>query len=163
MTKRTKILFGMGSGLIWAFGMAMLARRFEAQLGAFDLRTMALALVPGGLVLMAMIGRLAAARFFDDAIIDGEEYAPGSSSDINQRVLRNTVEQLLLAICLWPFVGHIMGASYVIILGISFGITRLAFWIGYHLSPPLRAFGFAAGFYATIVAIFLSVLGFFAR
>ena len=162
MTKRAKILFGMGLGLIWALGVAVFATHFETHLGAFDLRAVSLALVPGGIVLMAMIGRLAAARFFDDAIIDGEVYAPGSRSDIDQRVLKNTVEQLVLAICLWPFVGQIMGAGYVIILGISFGITRLAFWIGYHLSPPLRAFGFASGFYATIIAMILSVLGFLA-
>ncbi len=45
------------------------------------------------------------------------------------------------------------GPGVVTCLGIGFAVARLAFWIGYHISPPLRAFGFAATFYPTIIAL----------
>lgn len=118
-------------------------------------------LLPGGLFLLVVIGRLAQRRFFDDDIIDGEPYLQGSSAEIDQRVLTNTVEQLVLALILWPFVGLILGGAVVLALGIGFGIARIVFWVGYHLSPPLRAFGFAASFYPTIVAFLWSILVWF--
>ena len=36
-------------------------------------------------------------------------------------------------------------------LGVAFAVARLAFWAGYHMAPPLRAFGFAATFYPTVL------------
>jgi len=112
-------------------------------------------------VLAVMIARLAQRRFFDDSIIDGQPFAPGSAADIDARVLQNTVEQLVLALALWPVTGYVLaidGPGVVLSLGIGFAIARLAFWIGYHISPPLRAFGFAATFYPTLIAVVWAVL-----
>jgi len=66
--------------------------------------------------------------------------------------LTNTVEQLALALCIWPLAGFLLGAGTVLVLGLGFAIARVFFWVGYHLSPPLRGFGFAASFYPTIAA-----------
>ena len=85
----------------------------------------------------------------------------GSRAEVDQRVLVNTVEQLVLALCLWPPVAYLLsadGPGVVVALGVGFTIARLAFWIGYHLAPPLRGFGFAATFYPTVFATLYAVL-----
>lgn len=156
MSKRVKILLGMALGALWAVAVVVLP-----GLGTQPFLPLNLALIyaflPGGLFLVLVIGRLAQRRFFDDTIIDGEAFAPGSGAEIDQRVLQNTVEQMVLALLLWPFVASWLGAVTVIVMGIALGIARLAFWIGYHLSPPLRAFGFAATFYPTVLAVLWTV------
>ena len=107
--------------------------------------------------MLALIGRLAQRRFFDDAIIDGQDFEPGSPAWIDQRVLANTTEQLVLALAIWPFVALSLGGAVVLVMGFAFGLARLAFWVGYHVSPPMRGFGFAATFYPTVVAAVWSV------
>ena len=101
-----------------------------------------------------MVGRLAQRRFFDDAIIGGQPFVLGSGAEIDQRVLSNTCEQLVLALCIWPaaavlLAGH--GPGVIVVLGFNFAAARGLFWVGYHLSLPLRAFGFAASFYPTLM------------
>ncbi|MGV6846994.1 MAG: MAPEG family protein [Marinibacterium sp.] len=157
MSKRGKILVGMGAGALWALVLVWLPQTIKPPF--FPLNTAIIgALVPGGLVMLALVARLAQRRFFDDAMIDGEMYPPGSAAEIDQRVLTNTAEQLLLAVVLWPFVALTLGGLVAICLGIGFALARLAFWVGYHLSPPLRAFGFAATFYPTVLATLWSVV-----
>ncbi len=73
-------------------------------------------------------------------------------------MLRNSVEQLVLNFALWPFIGMTLGAGVILLLGASFGVTRLLSWFGYHVSPPMRAFGFAAGFYPPISLLVLAVI-----
>ncbi len=148
----------MAFGALWAIAIVSLSS-LAASTYFLPLNVALIAgLLPGGLFLLAVIGRLAQQRFFDDDIIDGEPFHVGSSADIDQRVLTNTVEQLVLAMVLWPFVGLVLGGATILALGISFGVARIAFWIGYHKSPPLRAFGFAASFYPTIAAFLWSIL-----
>ena len=149
--KRRTILIGMAGGALWALavvsGPALLDIPYlpapVALPGAF--------LAPG-LVLAGMIARLAARRFFDDAVIDGADPAPGSPAWVDQRVLANTLEQLALALAVWPFVALTLGGAAAIALGLSFALMRLLFWAGYHLSPPLRSLGFAGTFYPTVLA-----------
>ncbi|MBN8290771.1 MAPEG family protein [Rhodobacter sp. NTK016B] len=145
--KRRIIAASMALGLVWAITLVWLGR----GAGAFP-DALVLGFLPGGLTMMAMIGRLAQRRFFDDAIIDGDAFASASPAEIDQRVLTNTTEQMVLALALWPFAGWVLGWGLLVWLGLSFAVFRLVFWIGYHLSPPLRGLGFAASFYPTIVA-----------
>ena len=148
---RRSIVIGMIAGALWApavvFAPAVMGLPYlpapVALPGAF--------LAPG-LVLALMIGWISARRFFDDALIGGAEPAPGSRADIDQRVLRATLEQLVPALAVWPFAAITLGGAVAIALGLSFALMRLVFWLGYHLSPPLRAFGFAATFYPTVLA-----------
>ena len=63
-----------------------------------------------------------------------------------------------MGLCLWPFIGMVLGHETLVLLGVSFGVTRILFWVGYHISPPLRAFGFAAGFYPTVLSALLALL-----
>ncbi len=148
----------MAAGAFWAIAIVALPSLTPSTYFLPLNVAMVIGLLPGGLFLMLVIGRLAQQRFFDDTIIDGEPFAVGSSADIDQRVLTNTIEQLVLALALWPVAGLVLGGAAVLSLGCGFGVARLAFWIGYHKSPPLRAFGFAATFYPTIAAVIWSIM-----
>ncbi len=154
MGKRGKITVGMTAGLIWAMALLWGAANFVV-LPVFTLMpTIMTAFLAPGLVLIMMIGRLAQRRFYDDALIDGQPYESQSSAEIDHRVLVNTVEQLVLALCVWPAAAVILageGPGVIMVLGLGFAAARLAFWGGYHMSPPLRAFGFAATFYPTVL------------
>ncbi|MEL6240308.1 MAG: MAPEG family protein [Pseudomonadota bacterium] len=148
--KRALILLGMVAGLVWAIGLLIIGMAIPLPIAMIQPALLGAAFPPG-LFLLLVIGRLAQRRFLDDEIIDGARFADGSRAKIDQRVLTNTVEQIVLALCIWPFAGFILGAGVPLVLGLAFFIARLAFWLGYHLSPPLRAFGFAATFYPTVV------------
>ncbi len=151
MGEKRTIAIGMGAGIAWTAALLLFGR--HATVGFVPLPiVIPVATVLPGLVLAAMIGRLAQRRFFDPAIRDGEPPARGTPADIDQRVLTNTVEQAVLALLLWPFVAYTLGGSLVLVMSLAFAIARLAFWIGYHRAPPLRAFGFAATFYPTVAA-----------
>ena len=154
--KRGGILAGMVLGAAWGVGLVWFGTVY-VNLPIFTYTwTLALAFLFPGLVLAALIGRLAQRRFFDSAIIDGQPFAPGSGADIDARVLQNTLEQIVLALVLWPATGYILatdGPGVVVSLGIGFALARVVFWVGYYIAPPLRAFGFAATFYPTLIAL----------
>ncbi len=157
MSARRRIALGMALGALWGVGVIWLGTRLALPMFLMPL-ALASAMLGPGLVLVAVIGRLAQRRFFDDTIIDGQAFAPGGGAEIDARVLSNTVEQALLALTIWPAVGYLSGGPGVpVALGAGFVIARAAFWIGYHRAPPLRAFGFAATFYPTIMALIWAV------
>jgi hypothetical protein len=157
MRKRARILAGMAAGALWALAVVG-----GPQLAGLPYLPAPLsvpgALVPPGIVMVAMIGRLAQRRFWDDALIDGQDFPSGSPGWVDQRVLHNTIEQVVLALVTWPFVALTLGGGVVLVMGVAFALSRLAFWIGYHAAPPLRAFGFAATFYTTVFAAIWAVL-----
>ncbi|GGH30538.1 MAPEG family protein [Cribrihabitans marinus] len=157
MSKRATVLAGMAGSALWAVALVWLPQRAELPFIPAPV-ALPLAFLAPGLVMVAMIGRLAQRRFFDDEIIDGARFAPGSGAEIDQRVLTNTVEQLVLAAVLWPFVANSLGGAVVIALGLGLALMRVLFWVGYHLSPPLRGLGFAGSFYPTILAALWSLV-----
>lgn len=116
----------------------------------------ALALIGPAAALAAVIGRIAQRRFFDPALIGGGAEPAGSGAEIDQRVLRNTVEQALLAALAWPALAVSLPADQlgaVAALGLAFPVSRALFWVGYHRAPLLRAPGFAWGFYGSVMAL----------
>ncbi len=151
MGKRGTIGAGMAAGALWAVALVWGVQSAGYAYLPPQL-TLPGALAMPGLVLAAIIGRIAQRRFSDDALIDGGGAAPGSPAWIDGRVLVNTVEQALLAALIWPFVAMTLGGVLALYLGGGFVVARLAFWVGYHVAPPLRAFGFAATFYPTVLA-----------
>ncbi|MGR3617781.1 MAG: MAPEG family protein [Paracoccaceae bacterium] len=157
MTKRGQIGFGMGLGAAWAVLVVWGAQIANLPFIPLPI-AVPLAVLWPGLVMVAMIGRLAARRFFDDSIIDGQALAQGTAAEIDQRVLTNTMEQAVLALLIWPFVSLTLGSGVVIALGVSFGLMRVLFWVGYHMAPPLRSLGFAGTFYPTVLAGLWSLL-----
>lgn len=157
MRKRAKILLGMVGGALWALAIVWGTQIAGGPFLPANVALLTAFFVPG-LTMLAMTGRLAQRRFFDDKTIDGEAFAPGGAAWVDQRVLANTTEQIVLALAIWPFVAVTLGGSVVLVMGVAFGVARLLFWIGYHLSPPLRGFGFAATFYPTVLAAFWSIV-----
>ena len=158
MGKRVKIVIGMAAGLLWAVALLWAAATY-VPLPVFTLMpTIMTAFLAPGLVTLLMIARLAQRRFFSDDMIDGNALTGGA--EIDQRVLSNTVEQLVLALCIWPACAVLLsgeGPGVIICLGLGFTLARLVFWLGYHISPSLRAFGFAAGFFPTILVALWAV------
>ncbi|MDQ2092883.1 MAPEG family protein [Rhodalgimonas zhirmunskyi] len=149
-------MIGMALGLAWGMALIFIGTVY-VRIPIFSFNWMlALAFLLAAIVPLLVIARQAARRFFDDTLIDGQPYLPGSPGDIDARVLQNSIEQLVLAMAVWPAAGTLLvtsGPGVVLMLGGGFLISRLAFWGGYHLSPPLRAFGFAASFYPTIIVL----------
>ena len=160
MSKRAQILTGMAAAALWSLAILWVAARF-VNLPIFTLMpTIMTAFLAPGLVMLLMVGRLAQRRFFDDELIDGASSAPRSGPEIDQRVLTNTIEQLVLALCIWPAAAVILagdGPGVIMVLGLNFAVARLLFWLGYHVAPPLRAFGFAASFYPTVLVALWTV------
>ncbi len=161
MPKRAQILIGMALGMLWGIGLIFIGSAY-LRIPIFSFNwVVALALLLAAIVPALAVARLAARRFFDDTAIDGAAFPPGSPGDIDSRVLQNSIEQLVLAVAVWPASGILLattGPGVVLCLGIGFLIARLAFWIGYHVSPPLRAFGFAASFYPTVLVLIWAVV-----
>lgn len=155
MQKRAKIGLGMALGMLWALLLLWGAAEFVKRPVFTLMPTIMTAFFLPGIVMLLMVAKLAQRRFFDEAIIDGEPLS--GAAEIDQRVLRNTVEQLVLALAIWPAAAVILtgdGPGVIICLGLGFFLARVAFWCGYHISPPLRAFGFAATFYPTVLVAF---------
>lgn len=152
-SKRGIILTGMALGALWGLGVVGLPLWMDLPYLPAPL-ALPFAFLGPGVILILMIGRLAQRRFFDDTLIDGAEFVAGSAAQIDQRVLSNTVEQLVLAAMLWPFVAVTLGGAVAVSLGLSFVLMRVLFWLGYHRSPPLRGFGFAGTFYPSVIAAF---------
>lgn len=154
--KRALILAGMVLGAVWAAAFVLLPLQQDLPFVPPALALPLAFLIPGG-VMALMVASLAARRFFDADLIDGQPAQENSAAAIDQRVLTNTVEQMVLALLVWPFIGFSLGGVSIIALGIGMAVARLLFWLGYHLWSPLRAFGFAASFFPTLFGAFWAV------
>jgi len=152
VTGRKTILMGMLGGLIWAMGVLWIGGQIPVPIAMIQPVLMGAVFAPG-LVLAAMVGRVAHRRFYDDTMVYGQPLH--GAAIIDQRVVQNTVEQIVLALCIWPLVGFFVGAGTVLALGLGFAVARVLFWVGYHKAAPLRSFGFAATFYPTVLAALL--------
>lgn len=137
--KRALTLFGMVLGAVWAVALVLVPLQLDLPFMPPALAFPLAFLIPG-LVMALMIGALALQRLLRDS--DGGE--------VGQRVLTNTVEQMVLALLIWPFIGFSLGGISVVALGIGMALARLLYWLGAYVSAPLRAFGFAASFYPTV-------------
>ncbi|MEM9795621.1 MAG: MAPEG family protein [Pseudomonadota bacterium] len=156
MTGRGAILLGMGLGALWAIAFVTLAI-FAAPVSVGPGTGIALALAVAAMPLAAAIGVLAAHRFRDPDDLAGATLTKDAAR-IDQAVLTNGVEQTVLAMLVWPAFVLAWGGGAVIMLAVGFTVSRFAFWIGYRIHPTLRAFGFAGGFYGTLLAGAAAVL-----
>lgn len=162
MTQKQKtVVFGALGGVSWALALFYIGG-WVVTLPVFALMpTIMTAFLLPGLALAAIIARISQRRFFHEDYIDGQQMQGGA--EIDQRVLRNTVEQLVLAMAIWPAAAVMLGArgpGVIIVLGVGFTLARMAFWAGYHRAPTFRAFGFAATFYPTVLVAVWAVLAF---
>jgi hypothetical protein len=111
-------------------------------------------LLPGWCLLIGVQG--AARRgFFPDAI-DGTRTPTIHSLEINLRYNQNTVEQIILAAIAWIGLSIVVPIERLVLIpamAILFGIGRIAFWIGYIVTPIDRAFGMVVTVLPTIGAL----------
>lgn len=119
---------------------------------AFYLFTKGLPLMAFWLMLFILIRTKQ--RFFNLNEIHGEAPLPLTHSDLQDRVLKNTGEQLLLAIpLLLALLNKVPGNNILLILlPAFFSIGRLFFWLGYYYSPLLRGYGFALTCYPMVLS-----------
>ena len=158
------MLVGGTLGALWALGVVSVGAAL-LNLPIFSLAAVLYTAFLGpGLVLALLIFRIALRRFLNPTLEDGAPPSGGSGAEIDQRVLRNTVEATVLALCLWPAIGFFAaedGPGLIVALSWSFVVTRLAYWIGYRVSPPLRLFGWSGTFYATLFGLVWAIMVWF--
>ena len=107
-------------------------------------------------LLPAVIGIcIIAAQRLDPNMWVGRTIKPNSALDINTRFILNTFEQFMLYFhrqCgARALPCPLEEAGTLIILTILFVLGRVLFWVGYHINPYVRAFGFGLTFYPTVV------------
>lgn len=108
---------------------------------------------------LLMVARLAAFRFFSpDAIGGSASDPPGSHAVTANAVLRNTMEQALLAIPVHLALSSLLARSAPLVaaLAMAFAAGRLLFWAGYARGAAARSFGFALTFYPTVGGFLLA-------
>lgn len=152
MGGRPGTMMASGAGFLWALLLLWGAAKF-VTLPVFTLMpTIMVAFLVPGLVLAVMVLRVALRRLGDDGMLAGG--ALHGPAEVDQKVLQNTVEQLVLALCIWPAAAVMLGdegPGVIATLGVGFAVARLLFWLGYHRGGPLRVFGFAASFWPTVL------------
>ena len=152
MSSRTGVMAASGVGFLWALALLWGAAQF-VRLPVFTLMpTIMTAFLAPGLATAAMVMRVATRRLGDEEMLAGG--ALHGAAAVDQRVLQNTVEQLVLALCIWPAAAVLLaeaGPGVIVTLGAGFTLARVVFWVGYHRAPLLRVAGFAATFWPTVL------------
>lgn len=152
MGARVGTMMASAAGFVWAVLLLWAAARL-VTLPVFTLMpTIMVSFLVPGLVLAAMVLRVALRRLGDDEMLAGG--ALSGPAAVDQKVLQNTVEQLVLALCIWPAAAVMLGdegPGVIASLGVGFAAARLIFWLGYHQGGALRVFGFAASFWPTVL------------
>jgi uncharacterized membrane protein YecN with MAPEG domain len=150
MPARGLLILDLGGGLAWGLLLLVVGAQV-VEIPVFALMpTIMTGFLAPGLVLLALVGRVALRR------AGGAEaaFAPGGPGEADNRVLANTVEQLVLALTIWPAAAVILGAAgpgVLMTLGLGFAVARIIFWIGAHRGAPLRVLGFAMTFHPTVL------------
>jgi len=159
MTQKGRTMIASGAGFLWALVLLWVAERY-VTLPVFTLMpTIMTAFMAPGLVAAAMVLRVAMRRFGDEAMLAGG--ALQGAAAVDQRVLQNTLEQLVIALCVWPAAAIMLGNAgpgVIAVLGLGFALMRLVFWLGYHHAPLLRVFGFAGSFWPTVLVALWALL-----
>jgi len=120
------------------------------------LRTLGIAATVLGAWAAAAIGDVARRRFASPAAIDGGDADP--AVDIANAILRNTIEQAVLALLAYAALALVMPAARLpIALSVAmFSAGRLLFWSGYRDGAASRALGFGLTFYPSVAALLVA-------
>jgi len=145
---------GMTGWRPWTFG-----------LGPFDRLAFGLACVlPPVASLAVAIGRVAAHRFFTPADLDASASDAGASEGARatpelrmlSAILQNTLEQVALATPVYLAAAMLLPERWLGLpaaASILFVVGRVSFARGYAAGAAGRAFGFAVGFYSTVLLL----------
>lgn len=127
---------GIGAGAIWALFLLSVGARLELPIFAL-VPTIFSAFLAPGLVAAGIWGWVRFRR-------------PGVSG---RRVWRDTTEQLMLALCIWPAAAVMLqgdGPGVIMALGLGLALARLVAWAGAVWLPPLRDIGLMASYSPTV-------------
>ena len=148
------LTFFLGVKLVWHWAPSEWATAGDRI--ALVFKCAAFALLPSVLAICVV-----AAQRLNPSMWVGRIAKPNSSLDFNTRFILNTFEQFtayLVAIAVVALYSPIGEARALPILTMLFVVGRILFWIGYHNSPHLRAFGFGLTFYPTVAVYIWFVL-----
>ena len=115
--------------------------------------------------LMIVISAIANARFMSDAI-DPTRGSESKAMEIDRRVAENTLEQNFIFLIASLTLSTVVPLQYLQVVwacAIVFVAARLAFWIGYRLSPLYRAPGMAATSYMNLGMVVYALFRIFAH
>jgi len=165
LTKKQKgVAVGMAVGMVISLSIVIIGAwlnpfSYNATLTRAEILSITLQwLLLPSVFLVVSIGRLAKHRFFTPEDIDG---GGGLSQDTGraqylQTLLQNTLEQLVIAIVVypgWAITMPVHWLSVVPLAAISFAIGRILFFSGYKGGAPSRALGFALTFYPSVLML----------
>lgn len=126
------------------------------------LNVLAMSLFLPTVFLVISIGRLAKHRFFTPEDIDGIALSKGPNKAVLlQSLLQNTLEQLLITVCvyiIWCFSMPVDWLSVLPLCSILFALGRSAFYFGYQKGAPSRSFGFSLTFYPTVLLMLIMAI-----
>ena len=166
--RQSVVARGMGAALVVVALTLAISWSVAPVLSSTDrvLRATAAATV-AALWLAATIGHVAALRFDSPVDIDAAAGGGGDSPRvaIANAVLRNTLEQVVLAIPAYLALAWVVEASGAIIpaLAALFSVGRTLFWTNYARGAAARAFGFALTFYSSLAALVIVLVALVGR
>jgi uncharacterized membrane protein YecN with MAPEG domain len=130
----------------------------------FRLKLLAVSLMLPAVVHLISIARVAQHRFFCADDIDGSALAKGTPHvKLLQALLQNTLEQLMLAVCVYFFAALTLKTDLLALIPVAsvlFFLGRILFFIGYAGGASSRAYGFALTFYSTVILGLISMCSF---
>ncbi|USU07631.1 MAPEG family protein [Sphingomonadaceae bacterium OTU29MARTA1] len=149
---------GIGLGLTIAAAIIGYSRSSAATLESRS-ATLGIAALVLGLWVAAAIGHVARRRFASESAIGGGDRVD-ARVDIANAVLRNTVEQALLAGLAYTALTLLSDHARVpVALFVAcFSAGRLLFWTGYRDGAEARSLGFALTFYPSIAALLMAAV-----
>lgn len=153
MLSRTTRLISLALGLTWGVALLWVAAQF-VTLPVFTLlpTIMVAFFAPGCVALAMMLLRKPRVR---------GEGADAVRPDV--QAVQNTLEQLVLALAIWPGAAVMLGAfgpGAIVTLSVGFVLSRLMFWIGCYTSPALRAVGQALTLVPTLLVVIWALWSF---
>lgn len=166
--RQTGVARGMGLALLVVILTLAVSWSFAPTLSPSDrvLRAVAAATV-AALWLAAAIGHVAILRFESPADIDAAASGSPDSPRVAmaQAVLRNTLEQVVLAIPAYLALAWVIEGSGAMVpmLAALFSVGRTLFWANYARGAVVRAFGFALGFYSSVAALVIILVALVGR
>ncbi|MEB8385900.1 MAPEG family protein [Rhodobacteraceae bacterium KMM 6894] len=152
MGRRVALGLGVGAAMIWSVGLLWVAARY-VSLPIFALMpTIMTAFLAPGLVMAAMLIWGAWCRGFTGEGFETD--SPGTMAAIDRHVVRDTMQHLVLGLCIWPAAAVLLGGfgpGVIVMLGAGLAVARVLYWLGCHLSLGLRVFGQAASLGPTLM------------
>lgn len=148
VTPRQQSLAACLAGALWALAVVWIPQLLRQPFFPIPV-ILPIALGLAGLTYLAMVAR-GTLRRVAGLMVAAE--TPQTGSGRHDQVIRETGEQVVLALALWPFVALVLGGYVVLWMGIAFVLSRAVFWVGVYKSKSAQLFGMTATLIPTLLA-----------